>query len=408
MIFSAGGFHPRYTPPDGLPVPQRLEIKLADKPVLRIIFRGYLAITSGSVQAGARLDLVAGTDDLGLSGTLGFDVLLQWSPSFGFSAEVYASLAFKFLGATVCSVSLNVVLEGPSPCWHIAGRASIKILFASVSFGVDESWGQQDGRALPAPDVVAEVMRALKRPEAWAPLMPEGAAAILRLRAPAVGEPAPPRIHPLGRLMVHQEIAPLNTAITRFGTAPLPAPTRLEFKAAPGADLGQSPKRDRFAAGQFFTLTEDEQLTKPAFEEFDSGAIVGSAGIKASPSPRSVAMMYEDRTIRGAGDNGSDGSFRLFEDEWVSLAVERGAVARSVVDAERTPFLATPPRAALIDDAADRPVAIDTRTRAVVSLPGVEGARTHAEAAQGLKAAVARDPRLRDTLALASAWELES
>jgi hypothetical protein len=407
MILSAGGFHPRYTPPAGLSVPQRLEIKLADLPILQISFRGYFAITTGSVQAGARLDLIAGSDDLGLSGTLGFDVLLQWEPSFAFSAAIYASLGFKFLGATICSVNLDVVLEGPSPCWHVAGSASISIgPFLSPSFGIDESWGRQDERALPAPDVTGAVMRALSRPEAWAPLMPEGAAGILRLRVPGAGEPAPPRVHPLGRLTVRQEVAPLNTAITRFGASPLPAPTTLAITAEPGGGLAKTPKTDLFAAGQFFTRSQDEQLTMPAFEEFDSGITVESAGVKPSPDPRSVAMMYEDKTIRGA-DGGGAGHFRLFESHWLDVAVTSGAVGRSAVHAQRTRYLATNPLGpGPLEDGAQRPVAIDTRTRAVVALAGVDGARTYAEAAHALAAAVAANPGLRDTVALASAWEL--
>lgn len=411
MIFSAGGFHPRYTPPANLPVPQRLEIKLADSALLQITFRGYFALTSGSVQAGARLDLVAGTDDLGLTGTLGFDVLLQWSPSFGFSAHVYASLGFNFLGETVCSVSLDVVLEGPSPCWHIAGRATIKIFFAKVSFGVDESWGRQDERALPAPDVVGAVRRALERPEAWAPLMPTGAAGILRLRVPAAGEELTARVHPLGSLSVRQEVAPLNTPITRFGAAPLPAPTTLEVVAVNvAANLLAPAKRDRFAAGQFFTRSEDEQLTMPAFEEFDSGVTVQSAGTTVSPSARTVSMMYEDKTIRGGDEDGA-ARFRLFEEHWMDHALAHGAVGRSDVHAERTRFIATnertvDPVTAAARAAAQRPVAVDTRTGLARSLPGVAGASTHAEAAHALAVAVAADPQLRGTVAIAAAWEL--
>jgi uncharacterized protein DUF6603 len=399
LIFSAGGFHPRWTPPPGLPVPQRLEIKLADLPLLQITFSGYVALTSGTVQAGARLDLVAGTDDLGLSGTLGFDVLIQWSPSFAFSAQVHASLGFKFLGATVCAVSLDVLLEGPAPCWHVSGRASIRVLLAKPSFAVDESWGRQDERPLKAPDVAAEVLRALERPEAWAPVMPAGGAGILRLRAARPGEEEPPRIHPLGQLSVRQEVAPLNAPLTRFGAAPLPAPTTLAVDAVAGGGLGKEPKRDLFAAGQFFTRSEDEQLTMPAFEEFDSGVTVASAGVKRSPNPRSVAMSYEDKTIGGA-----DGSFHLFAERWVELALASGAVGRSALHADRVRYAAVnPPMLPKVDPAMDRPVAVDTRTGQYFEVAGVDAARTFAEAAQALAA----ESRRRDTVALGATWELE-
>jgi len=406
LIFSAGGFHPRYKPPADLPVPQRLEIKLADLPVLQLSFRGYFAITSGSVQAGARLDLVAGTDDLGLTGTIGFDVLLQWSPAFGFSAELHASLAFRFAGATVASVTLDVTLEGPSPRWHIAGSASIKILFARVHFGVNESWGEQSGQALPAPDVLGAVRRSLEGPGAWSPLMPVGSAGILRLRVPGAGDTAPPPLaHPLGSLEVRQELAPLNIAITRFGAAPLATPTTLSLSVVPGAQLSAAVKQDRFAAGEFFSRSEDQQLTMPAFEDFDCGVTVRSAGITHALNVRSVSLVYEDKTIGGAVPTDPLGRFTLFEESWTHLAVAVGAVGRSDVHAQRSRYVATNGLPiALLD--ADRPVAMDTRTGAAVALAGVDGARSHAEAAFALATAVAADSSLAGTVALASAWEV--
>ena len=178
------------------------------------------------------------------------------------------------------------------------------------------------------------------------------------------------------------------------------------MSAVAGAGLGASAKQDRFAAGQFFTRSEDEQLTMPAFEEFDCGVTVESAGVRPSPTDRPVTMMYEDKTIRGAAQNGGL-RFRLFEDDWVHLAVGHGAVARSAVHAGRAAYVATnPPPLGPVDDAAQRPVAIDTLSRAVVSVPGVDGARTHAEAAHALAAAVAADPGLRGSITLAAAWEL--
>jgi hypothetical protein len=411
FLFSAGGFHPRYIAPSDLAVPQRLEIKLADLPILQITFRGYIALTSGSVQAGARLDLVAGDEDTGISGTLGFDVLLRWSPSFAFTAVLHGSFALRAGGATICSVSIDVILEGPSPAWHVAGSASVRLLFIKVSFHVDESWGRQTEPALPPPDVVGAVVRALSRPEAWAPVMPEGSAGILRLRAAAPGEPSPPRVHPLGRLVVRQEVAPLNTPITRFGSAPLAGPTKLEIAAQPGAGLGSGATRARFAAGQFFTLTDDQQLTQPAFEEFDAGVSVQGGAPTTSPTVRAVAMVYEDKTIREADGNGNGNGngdlgllrFGLFNDSMLSVAVTNGAVARSDVHAARSRYVADAPPTAAVRGDADRLVAIDTRTRAIVAIAGVDAARSHAEAAQALGASTERH-----TVTLVSAWELDA
>ena len=393
FIFSAGGFHPRYTPPAGLPVPQRLEIKLADLPLLQITFRGYFALTSGSVQAGARLDLVAGDPDTGISGTLGFDALLRWSPSFAFTASLYGSFAFRFAGETICSVSIDVMLEGPSPCWHVAGRASVELLFIEISFAVDESWGRQAEPALPPPDVVGTVLRALERPEAWAPVMPEGSAGILRLRVPKPGEPVG-TIHPLGQLVVRQEVAPLKTPITRFGSAPLPGPTTLTITGTPGAGLETSDVPGRFAAGQFFTLTEDQLLTQPAFADFHAGVVVQGAEATTSPTARVVTVAYEDKTI-GPSDGGT--RFGLLSPSLLGAAVANGAVGRSALHAARSRYAAQEAPRVAVRPEAGRLLAVDIHTWAVVTtIAGI----THAEATQALAASA------RSDVTLAAAWEV--
>src|SRR5581483_3986109 len=83
FVISVGGFHPQFTPPPlPFPVPKRLALDLLNEPGERIRIEGYFAVTTNTVQFGARAELVFGFDDFGLHGHLGFDALFQFSPFY--------------------------------------------------------------------------------------------------------------------------------------------------------------------------------------------------------------------------------------------------------------------------------------------------------------------------------------
>jgi hypothetical protein len=56
------------------------------------------------------------------------------------------------------------------------------------------------------------------------------------------------------------------------------------------------PVQDFFAAGQFLTLSNDDKLSKPSFEDYDAGVTIGSiATLNGSDSPRTV--VYQEHYI---------------------------------------------------------------------------------------------------------------
>src|ERR1700736_979060 len=80
---SVGGFHPRYVPTADLDIApiKRVTINLlptSDNPRLRIL--SYYAVTSNSLQHGARLELYAAAAGFGIKGFLGYDLLAQVNP----------------------------------------------------------------------------------------------------------------------------------------------------------------------------------------------------------------------------------------------------------------------------------------------------------------------------------------
>jgi len=78
----------------------------------RLTLECYFAVTSNTVQFGAKLELYAKAMRFNVYGFLSFDVLFQFSP-FYFIASVSAMLAFRCDSRVLGSVGLDLTLEGP-------------------------------------------------------------------------------------------------------------------------------------------------------------------------------------------------------------------------------------------------------------------------------------------------------
>jgi len=133
FLLAVGGFHPRFAAPPGFPALERVAVALAsgDNPKLRL--EAYLALTSNTVQFGARMDVGARAGSFSIGGFMSFDALVTLSP-LAFVVDIAAKLAVKAGGHTLLSISLALTLSGPQP-WHAHGRASFSILFFDISFG---------------------------------------------------------------------------------------------------------------------------------------------------------------------------------------------------------------------------------------------------------------------------------
>ncbi len=134
FLLAVGGFHPRFAAPPGFPALERVAVALAsgDNPKLRL--EAYLAMTSNTVQFGARVDLGARAGSFSIAGFMSFDALVTLSP-LAFVVDIAAKLAVKAGGRTLLSVSLALTLSGPRP-WRARGSASFSILFFDVSFSL--------------------------------------------------------------------------------------------------------------------------------------------------------------------------------------------------------------------------------------------------------------------------------
>jgi hypothetical protein len=298
VVLSAGGFHPQFVRPAGVPALNRIAITLASGPFLQLRCQAYLAVTTNTVQFGARVDLVAEIAGCGLRGHLGFDVLIQLEP-LRFIAEISVAVAVEVLGETLVGIALTLALEGPTP-WRARGRGSIDLFLFSASFDFDETWGSPPPIPLATPDMADILGKAFGRSEAWIPRAPDPAASPVQLNA--AGQRALDTgfaLHPHGSLSARQRLVPLGVTIDRYNRQPI-APQRWDVSSpllgAGNPVLSGGEEREQFAPAAFLAMTDDAQLSRPAFESFRAGLglIGGSVVIDVT---RSTDFDYETKVV---------------------------------------------------------------------------------------------------------------
>ncbi|MEU5524899.1 DUF6603 domain-containing protein [Streptomyces sp. NPDC047860] len=286
FVLSAGGFHPRFVRPPGVPALRRLAMELGG-PVMRLRAEAYLALTSNSLQFGAQLSLDATIAGCGVEGYLGLDALFVWEPTLSFAVRIFAGVAVLAFGERLASVGLDFTLEGPAP-WHAFGTGSISVLFWDLSLDFDERWGDAPAIEQKAGDILPLLREALARPDAWTAEPPAAQRSGVRFTeaanaALAKGDVAMPD----ATFRLSQRIVPLETLVQRFHRLGVPAQSwRLEpVERTSGTPLPTfGPATERFVPGEYFALTDEQQLTSDAFMELPSG--VRLAGSDVRPGER--------------------------------------------------------------------------------------------------------------------------
>jgi hypothetical protein len=350
FALAAGGFNPRFQPPPNFPVLEQLAISIArgDNPRLRL--EAYLALTSNTVQLGARLDLYAAVDlggILGLfsvNGYLGFDTLFQFSP-FHFIVDIYGGLSLKRNGKSLFAVDLAMSLEGPEPM-HAWGKATFDFLGKhSVDLNITIG-SEQPQPPLPESNPIAELVTALNDIRSWSAQLPSDGHMLVTLRKIETINDV--LVHPLGNLTVHERIVPLGIEITKFGNT-VPTGNRtfdisvIVFNNT-SISVNDTIKnnfaiKDYFSPNQFFDLTDDEKIFRPSFEAFASGYTqIGSSAMMGSTEPISfgegITCIFEYDTV--IIDKKEDISHKLFDkysmapEVMLSLS-ELGSAAKSAM-----------------------------------------------------------------------------
>jgi hypothetical protein len=304
FLLAAGGFNPRFKD-----VPATLSGAIprlgASFSVGRfeLTLAGYFAVTPATIQAGLDLHAEASIGPVGLVGEIGFDVLIYRRPRTHFIADFRFSAEVTYHGHSLAGVKVAGTIEGPGQ-WHVVGKVSFSILWWDISKSFDESWGTPPPLVTDQVDVRGLLAAELATPENWSAQVPSGGQAIVTL-APRRGDAAP-RAHPLARCVFVQQAVPLGLALDRFGDATVAGPNQFDVEGVTvgGRPLAgattlsaAAPVREHFARAQFVEVSEDERLTRPAYEELDAGVEFTSAGFEVSARPVRTPLSYETRYL---------------------------------------------------------------------------------------------------------------
>ena len=350
FALSVGGFHPAFDPPNDFPSLARLAISLAtgDNPRLRL--EAYLAVTSNTVQFGARIELYFEAGGFEVQGELTFDALIQFSP-FGMQIETSASVSIRNGGKTICSVRVSLHLTGPTP-WHVWGSARVELLGIAVTVRFDEKFGPD---ALPPPppavDVAALLAAALNDGANWTAQPPAGEAVVsLRSRQDRL------LAHPLGGLTFRQRVVPLALTIEVYGAAPVEGADRFEItdvsvgnRAVAAGDRDEL--RDDFAAAQFLELTDSEKLSRPSFERFISGVTVRfeTYDIDELGADEAAIFDYDFIVVDAQEDDSAPATVLLAESVAAALATSSPAASASQLRVGARRFAAPAARVGVVE-----------------------------------------------------------
>lgn len=271
FILSAGGFHPDYTPEMAVPQMARLGIKILDLDNARISVQCYFALTSNTVQLGARADCYFGWDGFSVSGDLGFDALLQFSP-FTFKATAGGGFELNtWIGDA--SVRISATLQGPTP-WYVKAVGKAKICGIEFEVPFEKTWGDRNSDTLPSIAIKQPFIDALLKDESWHSELPQGKVQLVALTSPVTKNTNPPiRVQPFSVLVISQKYAPLDLYLEQMGNKEISDHHTITIQSVTlGVDT--APKetiQDVFAAAQYKKLSDAEKLSRPSFEKFNSG-----------------------------------------------------------------------------------------------------------------------------------------
>lgn len=407
FAFSAGGFHPSFTPPEGMGGMKRIGTEISPGPFLRARLGAYMAVTTNSVQFGAHAELAAGIAGFDIKGHFDFDALVIFDP-FGFMADFSAGVSVECDDFEIGSLEMDGHLSGTSP-WRIRGHAHVHILFFSVDVDIPEiTFGSPDVSALPpARDPLAVLCAQLAVPANWTETS-RAVPALARLR-PGVAEDHA-AVHPMAEVAFRQTAVPLDIDLQRMDGVALPTATTLRVSAQPGDPVLQM-RQDQFPPSQFREQDDRTKLSSSGYAHFDGGFDVDPQGGHSGNAPQGRDDIHPEISVLAADFFIAKRVCALADG--VLTQAGHGMVPKLV----EQPFLTLKdPAEAVIASVVDLRDATTTLTNAyagaasaamAAASSGVAAASAHAGVAQQLISGLAAvDSAAAANLQVAQAWEV--
>jgi hypothetical protein len=303
---------------------KRMSISLLSGDNPRLSVQTYFAVTSNSVQSGARVELYAEACGFNIYGFLGYDLLVQFNP-FHFVAAIAAGLALREGTDVLFGIGVSGELSGPTP-WRARGSASFDILFFTVSIDFDVTWGDDGPSQIEQTvEVFPLVKAALQDDRNWTATLPSNTHSTVTLRT----TDQPPDhvvLHPFGVLAVSQKIAPLGIDINKFGNQKPTGVTQFDLTFGGG---GTDEVREEFAMANFLNLSDSDKLSRKSFESLRSGLRFSTGDSSKYGANVQKEVNYELSYVhRSKGTTVRGGRFSLFGSMF-SMFSKGGAIARN-------------------------------------------------------------------------------
>lgn len=397
LVITVGGFHPAFREiPDDLRGMTRITLSLLADDNPRLTIQTYFAVTSNTVQSGARVELYAAACGFNVYGFLGYDLLIQFNP-FRFVATLCAGLALRRGTSVIAGISLRAELSGPAP-WHVHGHASLEILFFDITVSFDETWGiEAHAEPVEIEQVLALVQAALADDRNWQASAPPNATAGISVRAlEALADALV--IQPFAVLAVSQKVVPLDYKLERFGEKK----PDVDLFTLTSSSGGTGEQREEFAVANFRKMSDSQKLSARSFEKMRSGLMFSTGDTAETGARVAIEVDYElSYVYRSIGLVLRVGLHRLIEGLF-SILVNGSSASRNAFSPTRSgPGI--PPAAVEIV----QPDFIVVGVADLAPVAGVAAAGSMAEAVARQDALVAANPALRGKIQVLSRHELE-
>jgi hypothetical protein len=296
FILSIGGFHPAFKEaPGDLQNMTRITISLLSGDNPRISIQNYFAVTSNTVQFGAKAELYAAAAGFNVYGYLGFDVLFQFDP-FKFIADIYAGLALRRGTSVLMGINVSGQLSGPNP-FDARGEASITILFFDVTVSFHETWGDSGSQIeKEKADLIDMLTKEINDNRNWKAEIPDKNnlhVSIKEIKA----VPDKLVVHPFGILSFSERLVPLEIEINKFGNKVPKDAKKFQVKVTDAA-LSNVPLQEQFAPANFLEMKDNEKLGRASFEMMKSGFKITGSSALVVPNAVSKNVDYELSYLR--------------------------------------------------------------------------------------------------------------